>query len=185
MSLLNWLSSIAQSSLNPDFQAIKARILSTPYYRLQSATEIQVAATLGIRIDVNRASVDDWLRIPGISIHQARSLVDLTQTGVQFCGPEDVAAALGLPEQWLRPAIPILQFCYYDAASLETIGRVNPSTAPLEDLKRIPGLASSLAVAIGRDRQINGPYHDLADLQRRLSLPGELISQLMHYLRFQ
>jgi len=48
-------------------------------------------AALGIQIDVNQASVD-WLRLPGLSIHQAR--VELCRSGVQFYCLEDIAAAL-------------------------------------------------------------------------------------------
>ena len=50
--------------------SLRSRILENPYYRFQSPFEIAVAADLGVRIDVNQAGVDDWLRLPGISIHQ-------------------------------------------------------------------------------------------------------------------
>jgi hypothetical protein len=68
MALFDWLTTTAR--LDPNWQAIRTRIQSDPYYRLQSPAEIAIAATLGMRIDVNQASVDDWLRLPGISIHQ-------------------------------------------------------------------------------------------------------------------
>ena len=54
---------------------IRNKIANDPYYRFQSLQEIAIAAELGIKIDVNQATVDDWLRLPGLSIHQARSLV--------------------------------------------------------------------------------------------------------------
>lgn len=73
---------------------LRAQILADPYYRFQSLAEVALAAELGISIDVNQASVDDWLRLPGLSIHQARQLVQLTQNGVQFYAIEDIAAAL-------------------------------------------------------------------------------------------
>ncbi|MBN3922070.1 MAG: ComEA family DNA-binding protein, partial [Nostoc sp. NMS4] len=68
----NWLP------LNSRLQKLRAKLLNDPYYRLQSGEEIQIAAQLGIRIDANQATVDDWLRLPGLSIHQARSLVELS-----------------------------------------------------------------------------------------------------------
>ncbi|NJN21119.1 MAG: helix-hairpin-helix domain-containing protein [Leptolyngbya sp. RL_3_1] len=40
-----------------------------------------MAAALGVRIDVNRATVDDWLRLPGLSIHQAHRLVHRVEQG--------------------------------------------------------------------------------------------------------
>ena len=73
---------LPQNRLNPNWQAIKVKIQHDPYYRLQSVQEIVIAAQLGMTIDVNQASVDDWLRLPGLSIHQARTLFDLTSLGV-------------------------------------------------------------------------------------------------------
>jgi len=64
----NWLPSVAEcQQLNPQFLAIRTRLYNDPYYRLQSSEEIAVAAALGIQIDVNQASVDDWLRLPGLN----------------------------------------------------------------------------------------------------------------------
>ncbi|MBW4650491.1 MAG: ComEA family DNA-binding protein [Kastovskya adunca ATA6-11-RM4] len=184
MALFDWLSSTERSPrlLNSNWHHIQVRIQSDPYYRLRSQDEIVVAAALGIKIDVNQASVDDWLRLPGLSIHQARSLVELTNLGVQFYCTEDIAAALGVPAQRLSPLKPILSFCYYDGELSCTL--INPNTASVEQLAQIPLVDMPLARAIMRDRLEAGPYRHLADFQRRLSLAPKLISQLMHYLRF-
>lgn len=96
---------------------IKNRILNDPYYRFRSLKEVAIAAELGVKIDVNQASIDDWLRLPGFSIHQARSLVDLVGMGVQLLCIEDVAAAISLPVWRLQPLEPILHFEYYDRLS--------------------------------------------------------------------
>ncbi|MCY6489388.1 ComEA family DNA-binding protein [Leptolyngbya sp. GGD] len=146
--------------------------------------EIKIAADLGIQIDVNQAAVDDWLRFPGLSIHQAKTLTQMSEFGVQFLCIEDVAAALGLSVQRLKPLEPIMKFCYYDPESLHQIQRVNLNTATVNDLTQIPEIRSVLARAIVRNRQIRGEYKNLVDLQQRLSLPSEMIANLMHYLRF-
>ncbi|MGV0023764.1 helix-hairpin-helix domain-containing protein [Phormidesmis priestleyi ANT.L61.2] len=157
-------------------------ILNDPFYRFQSLDEIRLAASLGIQIDVNQASVDDWLRIPGLSIHQARMLTQLSQSGVQFFCVEDLAAALGLSLQRLKPLEPILSFCYYDEDCMTQ--RVNLNTASVEELGSIPDMGTVLARAIVRNRVSNGPYKNLVDLQKRLSLPSQTVSHLMHYLNF-
>ena len=175
MTLHNWLRQ------QLPFQTLRTRLLNDPYYRLQSTAEIAAAAALGIQIDVNHASVDDWLRLPGLSIHQARALVELSQAGVQFYCLEDIAAALSLPQERLKPLAPILKFCYYDDCTPQ---KVNPNTATVEMLVQIPGVDLSLAKAVVQNRLLSGLYRNLADLQRRLSLPGDLTTQLMHYLRF-
>jgi DNA uptake protein ComE-like DNA-binding protein len=186
MSLSNWLEAVNRfrGELKSQLHPLRVRLLNDPYYRLQSLEEVRLAAELGVRIDANQASLDDWLRLPGLSIHQARSLVSLTQSGVSFHCLEDVAAALSLPVQRLRPLEPILQFCYYEAESVYSIQPLNPNLASMEMLTRIPAVDLFLARAIVQNRQRYGSYTNLADLQRRLNLPGQLTADLMHYLCF-
>ncbi len=163
---------------------IKQRILNDPYYRFQSIREIAIAAELGIKINVNQASIDDWLRLPGFSIHQARSLVDLVGMGVQLLCIEDVAAAISLPVQRLKPLEPILQFEYYDRLSPLSPQKVNPNKASLAEIAQIPIMDETLAEKIFTERQQQGNYANLADLQRRLELDGRAIANLMYYLQF-
>lgn len=165
-----------------NLQLIKRKLLSDPYYRMQSAQEIAIASQLGIKIDVNQASVDDWLRLPGISIHQARSLVELSLSGVPFYSIEDIAAALGMPAQRLKPLEPVLKFCYYDES--EIIQQINPNTATIEQLAQLPHVDVSIAQAIVQNRLLDGSYRNIVDFQKRLSIPGQITAKLMHYLRF-
>lgn len=170
---------------NSKLQRLKAKLLNDPYYRLQSGEEIQIAAQLGIRIDANQATVDDWLRLPGLSIHQARSLVELSRSGVKFYCIEDIAAALGMPVTRLEPLNSLLNFSYYDHGSLlNPTAMVNPNTASVEELAQLPFMDMSLAEAIVKNRLLSGAYRSLADFQRRLELSGEAIAQLMYFLRF-
>ena len=178
MAFLDWLSSAARS------RSLKSRIENDPYYRFQSLDEIRIASDLGIQIDVNQASVDDWLRLPGLSIHQARMLTQLSELGIQFLCIEDIAAALGISLQRLKPLEPILEFCYYDPESIQQIKRVNLNTASVDELTGTAIIKPVLARAIVQNRQLQGNYQNLLDLQQRLSLPSELTSQIMHYLRF-
>ena len=185
MALSHWLT-VAKgwSKLSPRQSALQARISSDPYYRFQSMAEVAVAAQMGVKIDVNRASVDDWLRLPGISIHQARSLVELAGMGVQLLCVEDIAAALSIPVEPVKRLELLLYFCYYDPQSLSTPGQVNANTASVEQLAEIPLLPPALAARIVGDRQQNGAYRHLADFGQRLALNSQLISQLMHSLKF-
>ncbi|MGI0485671.1 helix-hairpin-helix domain-containing protein [Pantanalinema rosaneae CENA516] len=182
MVLRNWLSTVTQPRSGIP-AAIRQKIQHDPYYRLQSIAEVQLAASLGIQIDVNQATVDDWLRLPGLSIHQARSLVELSRAGVPFHCVDDLAAALSLPISYLKPLEPILRFCYYDPDSVCAVQPINPNTASVEMLVRIPGVDLYLAKAIVQHRK-QGAYRNLSHLQRRLALPGQLTAELMHYLRF-
>ncbi|NJM24070.1 MAG: ComEA family DNA-binding protein [Richelia sp. SM1_7_0] len=166
-------------------QKLRQQLLNDPYYRLKSGEEITIAVQLGIRIDANQATVDDWLRLPGLSIHQARMLVQLAQTGVKFYCVEDIAAALSLPAQRLKVLETILIFGYYDDESLDTITYVvNPNTATVDNLLKVPFIDSSLAQAVIDNRNQFGLYRNIVDFQKRLNLSGETLAQLMYYLRF-
>lgn len=161
---------------------LRVRLQQDPYYRFQSLAELETAVGLGVRIDVNQATVDDWLRLPGISIHQGRTLVELTRSGVALTCIEDVSAAIGVSVQRLQPLIPILVFCYYDGTtSPET---VNINQANLAQLTKIPAVDLHLARLIVHHRQHGGAYRNLVDLQRRLQLSGQLTAALLHYIRF-
>ncbi|MBV6624009.1 MAG: ComEA family DNA-binding protein [Rivularia sp. (in: Bacteria)] len=176
----NWLPRI-----NPRLQKLRQKLLNDPYYRLKSGEEIAIASQLGIRIDANQATVDDWLRLPGLSIHQARTLVDLGRSGVKFYCVEDIAAALGLPAQRLKPLEIILIFGYYDDESLDSKTlAINPNTATIEDLLKVPFIDSSLAQAVIDNRTLSGSYQNIVDFQKRLNLSGEILAQLMYYLQF-
>jgi DNA uptake protein ComE-like DNA-binding protein len=172
-------------SFNPKLQKIRNKILSDPYYRFQSVEELVVAAQLGIRIDPNQATVDDWLRLPGFSIHQARALAELSRAGVKFYCIEDIAAALSISPARLEALNIIINFSYYDEDELEIATKqINPNTATIEALAKVPFIELSLAQAVIEDRLAGGAYRDIVDFQRRLNLPGDVLAQLMYYLKF-
>ncbi|MEM8677376.1 MAG: ComEA family DNA-binding protein [Cyanobacteria bacterium P01_G01_bin.67] len=163
---------------------LRRKIANDPFYRFQSLAEIAIAVELGIKIDANQATVDDWLRLPGFSIHQARSLVELVEMGIQLLCLEDIAAALGVPPQKLQPYAAILVFAYYDRLSPLSPEKTNINLASVEELTAIPQVSPNLAHELVINRQQQGKYRNLLDLKCRLNLDSNLSSQLMHYLRF-
>ncbi|AKG21929.1 ComEA family DNA-binding protein [Calothrix sp. 336/3] len=176
----NWLS----SSLNLRMQRLRSQLLNDPYYRLQSLEEVAIAVQLGIRIDANQATIDDWLRLPGLSIHQARTLVELSRGGVKYYCIEDVAAALGISAPRLQALEQILDFSYYEDDVLDhSKFTINPNTASVEALAKVPFIDAQLATAMLENRQL-APFKNIVDLQQRLNLPGDILAQLMYYLRF-
>jgi DNA uptake protein ComE-like DNA-binding protein len=162
--------------------SLRSRILEDPYYRFKSAFDIAVAGDLGVQIDVNQAGVDDWLRLPGISIHQARQLVALSQAGVAFYSISDLAAALNIPLARLQWLAPVLSFQYYDESL--ALPSVKLNLATVSDLEQIPQIEPELAQKIVTEREQGGNFTDLVNFQQRLGLSGKSIGQLMHYLQF-
>ena len=177
------LKKILTNAVNPLKRPLKRRLQQEPYYRFVSFEEMQLAASWGLRIDANTASVDEWLRLPGLSIHQARTLRSLTEKGLSLSCIEDVAAAIALPVEQIRPWEVILQFCYYDREMALTPTTVNANTATADELATVPNLDIFLGRAIVHYRQ-QGPYRDLADLQDRLRLTTAVTAELLHYLSF-
>jgi DNA uptake protein ComE-like DNA-binding protein len=156
-----------------------------PRYRFRSLLELNQAVRLGFRLDVSTATIDDWLRLPLFSIHQARLLVQLQRGGVAFHCPEDIAAALGWTPAQIAPLSEALRFTYYEADSPLNCPRLNPNRTEGSKLLTLPGMNPALVQQLINDREQRGPFRDLADFQARLNLPGEQISDLMHYLIFQ
>lgn len=158
------------------------RLQKDPFARLLSFEEVPVAITLGIQIDANQATVDDWLRLPGISIHQARTLTALSHSGIAFHCLEDVAAAIGIPCRQIGPLRPILSFCYYDPASAVTLQPIWLHQATASELMALPGMSSELAERILNERR-RSPFADRADFHHRLRLTPEQTTRWLYYLR--
>lgn len=168
-------------TLKAQLHPLASRLTKDPHCRLQSYDEVTLAAELGVAIDVNQATVDDWLRLPGISIRQAQGLNRLRLSGVQFYCLDDLAAALGQSSTQLAPLASVLVFCHYDVAASPPALSLNQASC--QELCRLPGMSPQLAETIVWDRLRRGHYHDLADLQGRLQLPPETIQQWIYYLR--
>jgi DNA uptake protein ComE-like DNA-binding protein len=173
-----------QNWLGRTFNPLRNKILNDPYYRFRSLEEIALAAQLGIRINVSQAGIDDWLRLPGISIHQARMLVELLGMGVELLSIEDLAAALSVSVSRLKAWEPILEFTYYSPESLLAPARINPNTASISQLKTLPLVSEILAEKIIQERQTCGLFKNLVDFKQRLALDSQELSQLMHFLQF-
>ncbi|MGF1461506.1 MAG: ComEA family DNA-binding protein [Leptolyngbyaceae cyanobacterium] len=160
---------------------MRKRLQQDPFTRLNTIEEVLIAADMGLYIDVNQATADDWLRLPGISIHQAKNLVSLSHQGVVFYALEDIAAALGVPCRHLRPVSPLLRFCYYDNASTVTPAALSINSATIAQLMGLPGMSSPLAERILNERQ-RSPFMTWSNVHHRLRLSPEQTNEWMHYL---
>ena len=81
----HWLDPLARQVL---------RVLKQP----PTQTKKTAATPLRVwQIDVNRASLNDWLKLPSCQQAQAELLLRLQKGGVQLSGPADLAQLLELP----------------------------------------------------------------------------------------
>lgn len=159
-----------------DLLALK--LAQNPGLRLRSAEEVRQAAALGWRLDVNRATAADWLRLPGCSPSHVDLLLRLQSGGVQLSGTEDLQNLLHVDGELIRSWTPLLEFRWY--------GEPPPARPAPLDLNRCRAeqLGAQLALEESRCRRLlqersRAPFRDLADLQQRLQLPAELVEGLI------
>ena len=129
------------------------------------------------QIDVNRASQNDWLKLPGCSADQADLLVRLQRGGVQFSGADDLARLLELSSEQLQRWLPHLLFRWYSEPPNPAAAAValnNANSLQLQTLGLSPERQQRLLRESSRHR-----FRDIADLQERLLLPAGLIEELI------
>ncbi|MGB5240530.1 MAG: hypothetical protein WBN80_07765, partial [Prochlorococcaceae cyanobacterium] len=98
-------------SVERDLLALK--LAQNPGLRLCNAEEVRQAAALGWRLDVNRATAADWLRLPGCTPSQVDLLLRLQSGGVQLSGTEDLQNLLLVDGELIRSWTPLLAFRWY------------------------------------------------------------------------
>ena len=182
--------SAPQHDSQPDPQIerelLALRLRQQPEHRLRSADEAHHAAALGWRLDVNRASADDWLRLPGIQPAQVDLLLRLQRGGVQLSGIDDLQRLLELPSSQLAAWEPLLLFRWYGdgAPAAPTPSRIDLNRSTAAQLEQqLPQLNGERRARLLRERQ-RQPFQDLADLQQRLQLPPALVEELIGRVRF-
>ena len=177
-------SNASSNAVERDLLELKLR--QQPDRRLSNAAEVQHAAALGWRLDVNRASAADWLRLPGITPSQVDLLVRLQQGGVQLSGAEDLQRLLDLPRNLLQTWEPLLLFRWYGDGAPPPPKRspldLNHATAAALE-HDLPQLDPPRRARLLRERQ-RAPFRDLADLQLRLQLPAAVVEELIGRVRF-
>lgn len=155
-----------------------------PSRPLRDAEEVRRAAALGWRLDVNRATAADWLRLPGCRSEQADLLLRLQAGGVQLSGPEDLQRLLRLEADQLRCWLPLLQFRWYGSAPEPAAGVIAINSAAPDELRRLPELGAVALERLLAERR-RRPFRDLADLQQRLGLPAPLIEAWIGRVSFE
>lgn len=164
-----------------DLLALKLR--HNPGLRLRSAAEVRHAAALGWRLDVNRATRGDWLRLPGLEPHHAELLLGLQKGGVQLSGPEDLERLLELPAPTVAAWQPLLEFRWYGTpATPQPEARLDLNQARPADLEAL-GLSPERIRRLLRERA-RAPFRHLADLQARLQFPPALVEGWIGRVRF-
>jgi hypothetical protein len=178
-----------EAGKDPEQIAIERDLLSlklqqNPALRLRTAQDVEHAAALGWRLDVNRATSADWLRLPGMTPDQVNLLLRLQRGGVQLSGAEDLGQALDLSADQVAAWLPLLDFRWYSEPPSGAVpsARLDLNLAKAQELRGL-GLSSERCHRLVRERS-REPFRDLADVQERLQLPSDLVEQWIGKVRF-
>jgi DNA uptake protein ComE-like DNA-binding protein len=158
-------------------------LINNPQLRLQSEQDLQTAQDLGFAVDVNRASIDDLLRLPGMSIIEARRIVEERRRGGNYLSPEELHERADISATKLKRLAPLLLFCYYEPATMLPV-RLAVNRVSAEQLTQLEGIDAVLAERIVRERDQGGDYRNLEDLRTRLTLSPALVAALLNRLDF-
>jgi DNA uptake protein ComE-like DNA-binding protein len=163
---------------------LELRLHQDPTCPLRNASEVRLAAELGWRLDVNRATAGDWRRLPGIQEEQLDLLLRLQAGGVQLSGGDDLQRLLELPPAVVQSWLPVLVFRWYGepAAAPAAEARIDLNRAGASQLERL-GLSGERRQRLLRERA-RRPFRDLADLQERLHLPPDLVEHWIGRVMF-
>ncbi|MEB3199121.1 MAG: hypothetical protein VKK62_01175 [Synechococcaceae cyanobacterium] len=166
-------------------ELLALKLRRQPGLRLRTVEEVRHAAALGWRLDVNRATAADWLRLPGCTADQAQLLLRTQAAGLQLCGPDDLQQLLGVSEQQITGWLPLLDFRWYAEAAPATLPPpLAINQAPEQELARRLGLTAERLRRLLQERA-RRPFQDLADLQQRLQLPPALLESWIGRISFQ
>ena len=134
-------------------------------------------------MDVNRASRDEWLQLPGCNQDMADLLVRLQQGGVQFACDDDLFRLLELPTDLAKLWAPHLSFHWHGDAPLQPEATpLDLNNASAEQLEPLCWPEQRLASLLRERRRSS--FTDLADLQERLCLPASAVEALIGRVSF-
>jgi len=135
-------------------------------------------------MEVNRASREQWLQLPGCSDDTADLLLRLQQGGVQFSSVEELFRLLELPEQQRRSWEPHLIVHWHgDAPPQPAAAPLDLNNASADELEQLRWPEQRLQGLLRERRR--GGFRDLADLQERLCLPASAIEALIGRVCFE
>ena len=165
-------------------ELLALKLQQNPGLRLDDATAVQRAPALGWRLDVNRATAADWLRLPGMAASQVDLLLRLQASGIQLSCSEDMQRLLELPESLVQTWLPLLEFRWYGepAPPAMPAKRIDLNRAAAGELQSL-GLDSQRLGRLLLERN-RAPFLDLADLQQRLQLPAALVESWIGRVQF-
>ena len=186
MARQHWLDPLARKLLQatgdlpPD--PVKANQTAKQTAKQKLSAPPAPAATWSL--DVNRATPEQWQKLPGCSEAMVDVLMRLQRGGVQFTQLDDLVLLLNLPHDLVERWTPHLVFRWHGDAP------VLPEQPPLDLNAAAPSLLEQTLnwpkprlQRLIQERRLK-PFEHLADLQERVCLPPDAVEQLIGRVSF-
>lgn len=164
-------------------ELLALKLAHNPRLRFRTVSELGHAAALGWSLSVHRAAAADWLRLPDCRPDLIDRLIRRRRDGCRWEGPQDLALALPITPQQLQGWLPVLRFDIDDAPGPEAPAPLAINQAPERLLRERLALGPERCRLLLRERA-RAPFRDLADLERRLRLPPELVEAWIGRFRY-
>lgn len=178
MARQHWLDPLARKLLQatgdlpPDPVQIKQQPRTTP-------TQAETWS-----LDVNRATPEQWKKLPGCSEAMVDVLMRLQRGGVQFSQLDDLALLLNLPTDLVKLWRPHLVFRWHgDAPVLPEQPLLDVNAAEPTLLETTLNWPKPRLQRLIQERRLK-PFEHLADLQERVCLPPNAVEQLIGRVSF-
>jgi competence ComEA-like helix-hairpin-helix protein len=128
-------------------------------------------------LDVNRASMEDWQRLPGIGEKRARQIVNFRESLGGFLRVKQVGEMYGLPDSVFQRIRPMLEL-----GSAE-VRKINLNLASAEDLDVHPYISAKQAKLIVTYRNQHGAFGSVDDLTKiTVFADGKWLEKVRPYL---
>jgi competence ComEA-like helix-hairpin-helix protein len=159
----------------PDWVNEKRKSNSISIYK----TPVFATSEKLIALDINTASLDDFIKVYGIGEVIAQRILSYRETLGSFVAMEQ------LNEVWgLSPEVLVNLNKRFKVKSLLGIKKVNINNATIKELSQFPYFKYALAKQIVIYRSMNGPIVETTDLTKIKGMPNDKIKIIALYLDF-
>lgn len=162
---------IAPYARFPEWEAVPPR---PAQYAGGTTANMAPKGSIAGQVDINRASVEMWMKLPGIGEVRARQLVNFREKLGGFLSIEQVAETRGLPDSVFERIRPLLQ------CSGTQPRRMNLNTISAETLARHPYISQKQAQLIVSYRENNGLFASVDDLGKIIALGDKAWIEKVH-----
>lgn len=130
-----------------------------------------------IKIDVNKASVEDFQQLKGIGKGYAQRIIKYRDKLGGFVTTAQLKEVYGFPKETYEEIANQLTI------KTKTINKININTATYEDLVKHPYIDSKRANAIVKYRKQHGDFKSVNDLSKIYAIPKATLKNIKPYLK--